>query len=98
MVPGVKNVIKLELDQWNEDGTSTTKPNRDDYGNLAGTLRKWKQSMQLYLNVVMSVKTEEEQQYSTFLFIIGERGREIFNTFTWNKKIRDGVESTFSKV
>ena len=40
----------------------------------------------------MSAKTEE-QQYSTFLFIIGERGREIFNTFTWNKKIRDGVET-----
>ena len=92
MVPGVKNVIKPELDQWNEDGTSTTKPNRDDYGNLAGTLRKWKQTMQLYLNVVMSGKTEEEQQYSTFLFVSDERGRQIFNTFTCNKKITDGVE------
>ena len=40
----------------------------------------------------MSGKTEE-QQYSTFLFIIGERGREIFNTFTWNKKIRGGIET-----
>ena len=40
----------------------------------------------------MSGKSEE-QQYSTFFFIIGERGREMFNTFTWNKKIRDGVES-----
>ena len=68
-----------------------------DSGNLAATWRKWKQTMQLYLNEVMSGKTEE-QQYSTFLFVIGERGREIFNTFTWNKKIRDGVESTFSKV
>ena len=53
--------------------------------------------MQLYLNAVMSGKTEE-QQYSTFLYVIGERGSEIFNTFTWYKKIRDGVESTFSKV
>ena len=35
----------------------------------------------------------EEQQYSTFLFVIGEWGREIFNTFTWNKKTRDGVET-----
>ena len=40
----------------------------------------------------MSGKTEE-WQYSTFLFIIVERGREIFNTFTWNKKKRDGVET-----
>ena len=63
-----------------------------DSGNLAATWRKWKQTMQLYLNTVMSGKTEE-QQYSTFLFLIGERGREIFNTFIWNKKIRDGVET-----
>ena len=48
--------------------------------------------MQLYLNSVMPEKTEE-QQYSTFLFVIGERGREIFNTFTWNKKTRDGIET-----
>ena len=48
--------------------------------------------MQLYLNAVMSGKTEE-QQYLTFLFITGETGREIFNTFTWNKKIIDGVET-----
>ena len=63
-----------------------------DSGNLAATWRQWNQTMQLYLNTVMSRKTEE-QQYSTFLFISGERGREIFNTFTWNKKIRDGVET-----
>ena len=46
--------------------------------------------MQLYLNAVMSGKTEE-QQYLTFLFITGEKGRKIFNKFTWSKKIRDGV-------
>ena len=38
-----------------------------DSGNLAATWRKWKQTMLLYLNAVMSGKTEE-QQYSTFLF------------------------------
>ena len=38
-----------------------------DPGNLAVTWTKWKQTMQLYLNAVMSGKTEE-QQYSTFLF------------------------------
>ena len=48
--------------------------------------------MQLCLNAVMSGKTKE-QQYSTFLFVIGERGREIFNIFTWNKKTRDGIET-----
>ena len=61
-----------------------------DCGNLAATWRKWKQTMQLYLNAVMSGKTEE-QQYSTFLFITRQKEREIFNT--WNKKIRDGVKT-----
>ena len=45
-----------------------------DFGNLAATWRKWKQTMQLYLNAVMSGRTEE-QQYSTSFFIIGERRR-----------------------
>ena len=63
-----------------------------DSGSLAATWRKWKQTMQFYLNVVMSGKAEEEQS-SIFLFVIGERGREIFNTFAWNKKIRDGAET-----
>ena len=48
--------------------------------------------MQLYLNAVMSGQIEE-QQYSAFLFVIDERDREIFNTFTWNQKMRDGVET-----
>ena len=52
-----------------------------DSGNLAVTWTTWKQTMQLHLNAVMSGKTEE-QQYLTFLFVIGERGREIINTFT----------------
>ena len=63
-----------------------------DSGSLAATWRKWKQTMQFYLNAVMSGKAEDEQS-SIFLFVIDERGREIFNTFAWNKKIRDGVET-----
>ena len=49
--------------------------------NLADAWKKWKQTMQLYLNVVMKQKTEEEK-YSVFLFMIGEKGREIFDTWT----------------
>ena len=32
-----------------------------DFGNLAATWRKQKQTMQLYLNAVMSGRTEEQQ-------------------------------------
>ena len=35
----------------------------------------------------------EEEKYSAFLFIIGERGREIFNTWTWDKIKVEGVET-----
>ena len=52
-----------------------------DAGNLADAWKKWKQTMQFYLNAVMKQKTEEEK-YSVFLFIIGEKRREIFNTWT----------------
>ena len=58
-------------------------------GNIAAVWKKWKQSMQLYeyIDAVMSSKTEKEK-YSTFLFLIGEVGREIFNTWAW-PKIKD---------
>ena len=63
-----------------------------DATNLAAAWKKWKQSMKLYLNAVMRTKTEEEK-YSTFLFVIGDRGREIFNTWVWDKVEADGVET-----
>ena len=34
----------------------------------------------------MRGKTEEEK-YSVLLFLIGEQGRDIFNTIEWEKKI-----------
>ena len=40
----------------------------------------------------------EEQQYSTFLFANGERGRKIFNTFTWNKKMRNGIKTEEDEI
>ena len=52
--------------------------------NLTAFWKKWKQTMMLYLNAVMKDKSEEER-YSTILLVIGERGREIFNTWTWGK-------------
>ena len=40
-----------------------------DSGNLAATWRKWKQTMQMYLNAVISGKTEEQQYSSLFVFV-----------------------------
>ena len=49
--------------------------------------------MQVYLNAVVKQKTEEEN-YSVFLFIIGEKGREIFNTWTYEKKLDQNNQPT----
>ena len=61
--------------------------------NLADTWKKWKRNMQFYIDGVMSGKTEREN-YSMFLLAIGERGREIFSTWTWLKfKDENGTDT-----
>ena len=55
------------------------KPDELDFNSKNLQWRKWKHNMKLYL--------DEKDKYSTFLFLIGERGREIFNTWTWLKKV-----------
>ena len=53
--------------------------------NLAVTRKKWKQNMEFYLTAIMRGKTEEGK-CNVFLFLIGEQGRDVFNTMTWEKK------------
>ena len=60
------------------------RPTEMDASNLADAWKKWKRTMQLYLDAVMKQKTEGK--HSMFLFIIGEKGKEIFKTWTWGKK------------
>ena len=54
--------------------------------NLAAIWKKWRQNVEFYLTAMMREKTEEEK-YSVFLFLIGEQGRDIFNTMEWDKKV-----------
>ena len=63
------------------------KPREMDFNasNLAVAWKKWKQNMEFYLTAMMRGRTEEEK-YSVFLFLIGEQGRDIFNTMEWDKK------------
>ena len=64
------------------------KPREMDFNssNLAATWKRWRQNMEFYLTAMMRGKTEEEK-YSVFLFLIGEQGRNIFNTVEWDKKV-----------
>ena len=54
--------------------------------NLTATWKKWRQDMESYLTAMMIGNTEEEK-YNVFLFLIGEQGRDIFNTIEWDKKV-----------
>ena len=92
-IPGVKKVIKLGLDQWNQDGTSTTKTNRDElwFWKFSSNMEKVEAN---YADVSECSDLRKDWRAAIFIIIrIGEREREIFNTFTWNEKIRDDVET-----
>ena len=73
-----------------------TKPNEMDFdsSNLAVAWKKWKQTMILFMEAVMRTKTETEK-YSTFLYVIGQRGRDIFNTWKCGDTI--SVDMLFEK-
>ena len=64
---------------------------------LAEQWEQWAQEMRLYLNLAMAGDTEKDQ-CSAFLYIIGRKGREIFNTWTLNPDTEvDKIEVLFKK-
>ena len=64
-------------------------------GNIAERWKSWKQTVQLYLDVAMSEKTEKEK-CKAFLYVIGKEGREIFNTFVFAEQ-KDKLEPLLEK-
>lgn len=65
-------------------------------GNLPEKWRKWEQTMRLYLNIAMHER-DEKDKCSAFLYIIGQDGREIFNTMTILQDDKDKIEPLFKK-
>ncbi|KAL5488848.1 hypothetical protein EMCRGX_G017861 [Ephydatia muelleri] len=74
-----------EMDFASSDGTS-----------VAETWRKWRQSMELFLTLAMTGKTEREQ-CSAFLYIIGPAGRDIYNTFNVSDQDKNKISILFQK-
>ena len=67
-------------------------------GNVASSWKKWKLSMRLFLDATIASKSEKEK-YSTFLFVIGEEGREIFNIWSWPKgKDEEGQDTDEDEI
>ncbi|XP_062570142.1 uncharacterized protein LOC134232211 [Saccostrea cucullata] len=65
-------------------------------GNLPERWRKWEQTMKLYLNIAMHERNEKDK-CSAFLYIIGQEGREIFNTMTIPDEDIDKIDTLFTK-
>ena len=56
----------------------------------------WSQEMRLYLGLAMG-KTSEKERCAAFLYIIGRKGREIYNTWTLEEEEQDKIEVLFEK-
>ncbi|CAC5362482.1 unnamed protein product [Mytilus coruscus] len=59
-------------------------------------MERWKQTMNLYLEVAMGEKTEKEQCRAV-LYVIGLEGREIYNTLNFGENEADKLEVLLKK-
>ncbi|CAC5393322.1 unnamed protein product [Mytilus coruscus] len=64
--------------------------------NLSEKWKRWKQTMNLYLEVAMGEKTEKEQCRAV-LYVIGLEGREIYKTFNFGENEADKLEVLLKK-
>ncbi len=68
----------------------------NDQLTLCEKWRRWKETMQLYLGLNMS-KASEKEQCAAFRYLIGQDGRDIYNTMAFEKTEIDKIEVLFAK-
>eukprot|EP00112_Aurelia_sp_Birch-Aquarium-sp1_P025750 Seg874.6 transcript_id=Seg874.6/GoldUCD/mRNA.D3Y31 product="putative protein K02A2.6" protein_id=Seg874.6/GoldUCD/D3Y31 len=64
-------------------------------GNVSNNWRVWKQELTLYLDATESSDKSDKVKASIFLTCIGKKGREIYNTFTFDS---DGDNMKLDKI
>lgn len=69
---------------------------RTEGGQLAERWKAWKETMSLYLDLAMKANTEKER-CQAILYIIGEEGRTIHRTWTFEEDERDKVNPLLEK-
>ena len=87
--------------KWDIEMERIKPPNEMDFSTMDGTSvaekwRRWRQTMELFIELSMSGKSEKEK-CSAFLYIIGQAGRDIFNAFVLTAEERDKVKILFAK-
>ncbi|CAB3992300.1 Hypothetical predicted protein [Paramuricea clavata] len=64
--------------------------------SLSERWRRWKETMQLYLGLNMS-KASEKEQCAAFRYVIGQDGRDIYNTMKFTEAQTDKIDVLFAK-
>ena len=64
-------------------------------GNVSNNWHVWKQELTLYLDATESSTKSDKVKASIFLTCIGKKGREIYNTFTFDS---DGDNMKLDKI
>ena len=67
-----------------------------DSGNQAENWRMWRQEMELYQQLSMADDSEKDK-CAAFLYLIGRRGREVYNTWTLEEDERDNIRVLYNK-
>ena len=102
MVPGVKKVIKLGLDQWNQDATSTTKTNMNQDEVLFWKFSSNVEKVEANYAFVSACSDVRKDWRATIFNILV---RNWWKTGRWNTKrqdtrytLRKGADWTFKKA
>ena len=91
---GVRSGLLWEMERIKSPGEmdfSTT-----DSISVSEKWRTWKQTMELYLTLALSDKSEKEQ-CCTFLYLIGQTGRDIYNTMRLADKEVNKIDVLFRR-
>ena len=67
-----------------------------DQIDLAERWRRWRETMELYLRLNMA-DSDEKEQCDAFRYIIGQDGRDIYNTMTFISSEVKKIDALFAK-
>ena len=68
----------------------------NDQLTLCERWRRWKETMKLYIGLNMS-KSNKKEQCAAFRYVIGQEGRDIYNTMDFKDTEVDKIDVLFSK-
>ena len=66
-------------------------------GSLAENWKRWKQTMKLTLQLGPLAEKDEKQQCGYFLLYIGQKGRDIYNTWALKSAEIDKIDALFDR-